>query len=158
MTDTGAFVAGDWGTSHLRLYLCAANGSLLDTVTGPGAATVRGSWPELMTLLLAPWERERGPLPCILSGMVGSSIGWTTVPYVRCPARPEQVAAGALGIAGSRVHIVPGLSCRNRLGAPDVLRGEETQILGALRLHAPLQQGQQLLCLPGTHTKWVVLY
>ncbi|HEY4975017.1 MAG TPA: 2-dehydro-3-deoxygalactonokinase, partial [Steroidobacteraceae bacterium] len=56
-----------------------------------------------------------------------------------------------------QVHIVPGLSCRNRLNAPDVLRGEETQILGALRLNPALAVGRQLLCLPGTHTKWALL-
>jgi 2-dehydro-3-deoxygalactonokinase len=56
-----------------------------------------------------------------------------------------------------RIHIVPGLTCRNRLGAPDVLRGEETQVLGSLHLQPDLRTGKHLLCLPGTHTKWVVL-
>jgi 2-dehydro-3-deoxygalactonokinase len=55
------------------------------------------------------------------------------------------------------IHVVPGVSCRNRLGAPDFMRGEETQILGALHLDPTLRRGQRLLCLPGTHTKWVAL-
>jgi 2-dehydro-3-deoxygalactonokinase len=54
-----------------------------------------------------------------------------------------------------RVSIVPGVSCRNRLGAPDVMRGEETQIVGALALRPDLGNGGRLFCLPGTHTKWV---
>jgi 2-dehydro-3-deoxygalactonokinase len=56
-----------------------------------------------------------------------------------------------------RIRIVPGLSCRNRFDAPDVMRGEETQILGTLDLQPKLRQGRRLLCLPGTHTKWVLL-
>jgi 2-dehydro-3-deoxygalactonokinase len=53
------------------------------------------------------------------------------------------------------VAIVPGASCTNRLGAPDVMRGEETQIVGALAIRPALATGRSLLCLPGTHTKWV---
>jgi 2-dehydro-3-deoxygalactonokinase len=56
-----------------------------------------------------------------------------------------------------QIRIVPGLSCRNRFDAPDVMRGEETQILGSLELQPDLRQGRRLLCLPGTHTKWVLL-
>jgi 2-dehydro-3-deoxygalactonokinase len=56
-----------------------------------------------------------------------------------------------------RIRIVPGLSCRKRLGSPDVLRGEETQVLGSLQLQPELRTGRHLLCLPGTHTKWIAL-
>jgi 2-dehydro-3-deoxygalactonokinase len=59
--------------------------------------------------------------------------------------------------AGRCIVIAPGLSCRNRLLSPDVIRGEETQILGALRLDPRLRQDSHILCLPGTHTKWVIL-
>jgi 2-dehydro-3-deoxygalactonokinase len=98
-------------------------------------------------------------LPAVLAGMVGSSIGWREVPYLRCPAKPSAIADAALRFeAGGRaIAILPGLSCRGKTGAPDVLRGEETQILGALRLHPQLTKGRHLLCLPGTHTKWVAV-
>src|SRR5262249_41381474 len=99
----------------------------------------------------------RRALPTILSGMVGSSFGWTQTGYVACPAQPDRIAAACVALREGRIHIVPGLSCRNRLQAPDVLRGEETQVLGALHLQPNLRAGQHLLCLPGTHTKWVVL-
>jgi 2-dehydro-3-deoxygalactonokinase len=55
------------------------------------------------------------------------------------------------------VAIAPGLCCKSRLGAPDVMRGEETQIAGAIALHPRLGTGRHLLCLPGTHTKWAWL-
>jgi 2-keto-3-deoxy-galactonokinase len=89
--------------------------------------------------------------------MVGSSIGWVEAPYLACPARPKDIAAACARVREGRIRIVPGLSCRNRFDAPDVMRGEETQILGALDLQPDLRQGRRLLCLPGTHTKWVLL-
>jgi 2-dehydro-3-deoxygalactonokinase len=155
--SAAALIAGDWGTSHLRLFLCQADGSVMASLDGPGAANVHGDFPEVLDALLAGWTRQHGALPVVLCGMVGSSLGWIQAPYVRCPARAEQIAQACIGLRDAQVHIVPGLSCRNRLNAPDVLRGEETQILGALRLNPPLSAGRHLLCLPGTHTKWVLL-
>jgi 2-dehydro-3-deoxygalactonokinase len=152
-----SFVAGDWGTSHLRLFLCNAQGVALARSHGPGAAAVSGNFASVFDSLLTEWEQRHGVLPAVLCGMVGSSIGWMQAPYVPCPANPEQIADACVQLRSGGVHIVPGLSCRNRLNAPDFLRGEETQILGALNLVAALHQGRWLLCLPGTHTKWVVL-
>jgi 2-dehydro-3-deoxygalactonokinase len=106
---------------------------------------------------VAAWDAAHGILPAVLGGMVGSTIGWKEVPYLRCPAKPQAIAGAALRFdAGGRaVAILPGLSCTNLSGAPDVMRGEETQILGALRLNPKLTRGEHLLCLPGTHVKWV---
>jgi 2-dehydro-3-deoxygalactonokinase len=152
-----SFVAGDWGTSHLRLFLCDAQGIALDKGAGPGAADVAGRFADTFKSLTARWEHAHGPLPAVLCGMVGSSIGWTQAPYVACPAKPEQIADACVTPRDAGVHIVPGLSCRNRFNAPDFLRGEETQILGAMNLVGALRRGTWVLCLPGTHTKWVVL-
>ena len=151
------FIAADWGTSHLRLFLCDAEGVAHDSNSGPGAAEVSGHFGDVFASLTARWEERHGVLPAVLCGMVGSSIGWTQAPYVPCPANPDQIAAACTPLEGGRIQIVPGLSCRNRFNAPDVLRGEETQILGALRLEDKLRQGRWILCLPGTHTKWVVV-
>jgi 2-dehydro-3-deoxygalactonokinase len=151
------FIAGDWGTSNLRLYLCDAQGVALDSRTGPGAADSGGRFAEIFLSLTAPWQTSVSALPAVLCGMVGSNIGWTEAPYVACPALPEQIAHACVAVCDGRVHIVPGLSCSNRFNAPDFLRGEETQILGALSLIEPLHRERRLLCLPGTHTKWVVL-
>jgi len=151
------FIAADWGTSHLRLFLCDAEGVAQDSISGPGAAEVRGPFGDVFASLTAPWEERHGVLPAVLCGMVGSSIGWTQAPYVPCPAHPDQIIAACTPLEGGRIQIVPGLSCRNRFNAPDLLRGEETQILGALHLEDTLRQGRWILCLPGTHTKWVVV-
>jgi 2-dehydro-3-deoxygalactonokinase len=151
----GSFVAGDWGTTHLRLFLCDESGKVLDSVTGPGAAA--GDFARVFDSLVARWPSSGQAIPTVLSGMVGSNIGWIQAPYLACPARPQDIAAACACVREGRIRIVPGLSCRNRFDAPDVMRGEETQILGALELQPDLRQGRRLLCLPGTHTKWVLL-
>jgi 2-dehydro-3-deoxygalactonokinase len=152
-----AFIAGDWGTTHLRLTLCDATGAPLDSVIGPGISQIQNEAAAAFAELIAPWCKQWRNLPSVLCGMVGSTIGWANVPYVSCPTAPERIADSMAEVAEGTVFIAPGLSCRNRHGAPDVMRGEETQILGALRLDASLQHGRHLLCLPGTHTKWTVL-
>jgi len=152
-----AFIAGDWGTSRLRLYLCDPAGNVLARGEGEGASV-----PDCagrFAAAAAAWDKAHGLLPAVLSGMVGSSIGWQEVPYLKCPAKPSTIAASAyrFDAGGRAVAILPGLSCRGKSGAPDVMRGEETQILGALHLHPQLTKGRHLLCLPGTHTKWVAV-
>jgi 2-dehydro-3-deoxygalactonokinase len=84
-----------------------------------------------------------------MSGMVGSRQGWVEVPYVQCPAGFDEIAAKLVkvGWANREGWIVPGLSCRDTAGVPDVMRGEETQILGC--------GVEGTICLPGTHSKWV---
>jgi 2-dehydro-3-deoxygalactonokinase len=151
------YVVGDWGTSRLRLYLCQAPGTILDGVEGPGVAAVKTPFDTLFESIVRPWEAEYGPLNAVLCGMVGSSIGWSQAPYVSCPADPEKIIDACTALRGGRVHIVPGARCENRLRAADFMRGEETQILGALTLEPALRHGRRLLCLPGTHTKWALL-
>jgi 2-dehydro-3-deoxygalactonokinase len=96
-------------------------------------------------------------LPGILCGMVSSSVGWKQTDYVPCPATAELIAGSCVQVEGRQLRIVPGLACRNRFGAPDLMRGEETQVLGALSLKPELAHGLHLICAPGTHTKWVIV-
>ena len=157
-----AFIAGDWGTSKLRLYLCDADGTVLDRREGEGASV-----PDCagrFGAAVADWDTRYGPgglgkLPAVLGGMVGSTIGWREVPYLDCPAHPQAIAGASLNFTadGRAITITPGLKCINPAGAPDVMRGEEVQILGALRLDPELGRGRHLLCMPGTHVKWVQL-
>jgi 2-dehydro-3-deoxygalactonokinase len=152
-----AFIAGDWGTSRLRLYLCDETGHVMARGEGEGASV-----PDCagrFTAAVTAWDRAHGKLPAVLGGMVGSTIGWREVPYLSCPARPEGIADAALRFSHEDrlIAIVPGLSCTARTGAPDVMRGEETQILGALRLDPVLSKGRHIFCMPGTHAKWVLV-
>jgi 2-dehydro-3-deoxygalactonokinase len=151
------YVVGDWGTSRLRLFLCEGPGTVIDAVDGPGVAAVKTPFDALFESIMRPWEVQYGPLTAVLCGMIGSSIGWMQAPYVSSPADPEKIIDACVALRGGCVHIVPGARCQNRLRAADFMRGEETQILGALTLDPTLRHGRRLLCLPGTHTKWVLL-
>ena len=152
-----AFIAGDWGTSNLRLTLCDGEGQALDERKGPGAAESRGKHAEVFDGLIADWQKKHGMLPAVLSGMVGSTLGWLEVPYLPCPAELYELAESPARVRDG-VHIVSGMRCSNPLGAPDVMRGEETQLLGARHLDATIETGKHLVCMPGTHTKWVSLH
>src|SRR6185437_10031699 len=152
------YIAGDWGTSRLRLSLCLEE-RVLETRQGPGIGALPGPAAETLGSLIAGWRESYGPLPLVLCGMAGSRNGWRETPYLPCPADLRALGEAALRFEadGAPVAIAPGLSCKNRLGAPDVMRGEETQIAGALALHPGLGTGRHLLCLPGTHSKWAYL-
>lgn len=105
------------------------------------------------------FEREVRPalgateLPALLCGMVGSNLGWAPAGYIDCPTSLDVLAA-ALTTAAPGVRIVPGLRCAG-LAGPDVLRGEETQVLGWLDGDPQRMSASRLVCLPGTHAKWV---
>lgn len=155
--DPSVTIFGDWGTSRLRLYLRQGK-SVLDRRDGPGIGALTSSPRDTFLDLVGDW-REAKPSLALLCGMVGSRNGWAEAAYAPCPAGPADIRARLLHLDadGLPVAIVPGLSCRNALGGPDVMRGEETQILGALELEPTLKRGRRLLALPGTHTKWVVV-
>jgi 2-dehydro-3-deoxygalactonokinase len=150
-------IGGDWGTTHLRLFLCGPELKALEQLEGPGVNRVCGAFEKALDSLIRAWTDRHGELPIVLSGMVGSSIGWVETPYLPCPVKPEQVAGACTELRGGRIHIVPGLSCRNPLDAPDFMRGEETHLLGALQLEPMLREGSHLVCLPGSQTKWAIL-
>ncbi|MFM9936832.1 MAG: 2-dehydro-3-deoxygalactonokinase [Novosphingobium sp.] len=158
----GLIVLGDWGTSHLRLWLCAGD-TVLDSRTGPGLAPLNAAGhraADVFVAEIAPWRRAHGVLGALLCGMVGSNIGWADAGYVPCPAVPQDLADAAKNVIasdGSHSLIVPGLACGGLLGGPDVMRGEETQIVGSLALLPRLTTGRHLLCLPGTHSKWAIV-
>jgi 2-dehydro-3-deoxygalactonokinase len=159
MTLPATFIAGDWGTSNLRLALCDDHGRVLEMRKGPGAAESRGRFAETLDGLCSDWRAAHGQLPVLLCGMVGSAFGWREAAYLPCPAQVYELI-DALASPRAGVHIVPGMKCTNPLGAPDVMRGEETQLLGAVSgaLAPAIDAGKTLVCMPGTHTKWVSMY
>jgi 2-dehydro-3-deoxygalactonokinase len=150
-----AFIAGDWGMSNLTLALCDADGNALETRRGPGAADSRHRFAQVFDELAAGWV-DHGPRPVLLCGTVGATFGWREAPLLPCPADLHQLT-GLSAAVREGIGIVPGMRCTNPLGAPDLMRGEETQLLGARVLHATVGRGRQLVCMPGTHTKWVWL-
>ncbi|MGZ2257388.1 2-dehydro-3-deoxygalactonokinase [Roseobacter sp. A03A-229] len=149
---TRDWIAVDWGTTNLRAY--AMQGATVlaraGSDDGMGKLSVAEFEPALMALV-RDWL-EAGPLPVIACGMVGSRQGWVEAPYRAVPCTPlAEELTPAPTSQGLDVRVVSGLS---QTRPADVMRGEETQIAGFLALN-PGWDG--VLCMPGTHTKWVHL-
>ncbi len=103
-----AFIAGDWGTTNLRLSLCDAAGVVLDSVDGPGVSRIAGdSRISFADLTAHGQKRHSGALPAVLCGMVGSTIGWINVPYVACPFAPERIADAMTALNHTRCTLPP---------------------------------------------------
>lgn len=158
------FIAGDWGNTNLRLYLCCYNNSaqldILASQQGPGCSKIESNFEQIFFDLAADWLAQYGPVPVILSGAVGSNIGWHTVPYLECPASPEQIAKGTTKITarGLDIWILSGLKTQTALQTPDIMRGEELQLLGLMLSKGRPEPGaEQIVVLPGTHNKWALV-
>ena len=155
-TDTCHTLAIDWGTTHRRAYALSATGHCLsEHADADGALACKGRFPEALTAGLQALNAT--PQQVLMSGMVGSALGWQEVPYVTGDVPLTDLAkhlAEVPAAPGSpRQWIVPGYCVRDAFGQPDVMRGEETQLLGAVTLgHA-----SGWFVLPGTHSKWVQL-
>ena len=152
--NEAAYVAVDWGTSSFRLWLIDRAGDILGerrsdegmmASSGLGFANVLQS--HLDGLGVA------GDVPVIICGMAGARQGWVEAGYVDTPARLGSVLERAVAVPGQSrdIRILPGIAQRDP-AAPDVMRGEETQLLGALGLESG---AEALVCVPGTHSKWV---
>ena len=154
--DAPALIALDWGTSTLRAYLLDGAGRILEAAAeGPGAAELgAGGFAPAHAAATGAWRARWPGLRALASGMVGSNVGWVEAPYVACPASVEALAGALVPTPGDGPLIVPGVIQRE--GLANVMRGEETQILGALCLHPGLR-ARARLALPGTHSKWAEL-
>ena len=153
-------IGGMWGTTNLALYLLdPSTGAALESRSGPGFSRVRDSnFEDILFERCAPWVERDPNAVIVMSGMVGSTIGWTDVPYLDCPADVADVArhCKAVRSRGHRIHIAPGLACTNALGQSDVMRGEETELLALMdRFGGAASPGRHFVCIPGTHSKWV---
>jgi len=154
--NSPALIAVDWGTTSFRAYLLDAGGAVLDRVeAGRGVQSVeKGAHEKLLVELVQPWRSDGAGPPILLSGMIGSRQGWVEAPYVRAPAGLREVAAAIVTIDTEtlgEIGIAPGVLVDGVGLGPDVMRGEETQIFGAL---AASGRAEGLFVLPGTHSKW----
>lgn len=142
------FIAIDWGTTNRRTYLIE-RGIVADTHRDDRGvlAMAGGDW----TAEIAAIRARHGELTVLIAGMAGSNRGWREAPYIDCPASIDALSDVLSWVEPGRTAIIPGVAQRSP--APDVMRGEEVQLLGATR--AGLVPLDALLCQPGTHCKWV---
>jgi 2-dehydro-3-deoxygalactonokinase len=144
----GPLLAVDWGTTSRRGWLLGGGGEVLASAEDSrGMLSIpAGGWEEAFAELKRALGAE--PRLSLIAGMAGANRGWRDAGYVACPAAPDDLARGLCWVEPRTVAIVPGLSVPG-----DVMRGEETQIFGAVA--AGIAPPDCLACHPGTHTKWV---
>lgn len=151
---TADFIGIDWGTTRIRAWAMTRNGTVLAeskadegllTATELGFETVLQRH---LDILGAPYGT-----PIMMCGMVGSRQGWVEAAYAKAPASLDAIAAQAVHVpfAGAEARIMPGVALYDDF-APDVMRGEETQLMG---INPALLSGPTLVAMPGTHAKWV---
>ncbi len=143
----------DWGTTSFRAFRLGADGAVQARRSGKrGILAVEGDFAAALREEVGPWLAQ-GEDRVLLAGMIGSRQGWVEAPYLPCPAGIEELATGltAIPFEGAVIRLVPGIAGSDESDVPEVMRGEETQIAGML--DAVGESG--LLCLPGSHSKWV---
>jgi len=162
-------IALDWGTTSLRAYKLAADGVVLEQRALSSGIMQLPKTPRIIhgrecadgfelafDQACGDWLDAQPDLPVIACGMVGSAQGWREAAYCETPADVANLGKSlqtVVSLRGTTVHIVPGVIQRSRL--PNVMRGEETQVLGVLQ-QLPAEAGADLLIgLPGSHSKWV---
>ena len=155
MSTNAKLIALDWGTTSLRAYLLDAAGKIIERRDGgPGVMRIgNGAFEAALDAFAGDWIRAHPDAALIASGMIGSKQGWREAPYCACPAGEAALAAHLIRVplaGGRQLALVPGVSSIDPVtGVPDVMRGEETQIIGALPA-----MGLHVAVLPGTHSKW----
>lgn len=145
------WIAADWGTSHLRVWAMQGATVLGCAQSDKGMARIgTGRFQTALMELVENWLKD-GPIDVIACGMVGARQGWVEAPYSTVPSQPLPQVPVRVPSTDPRIRafVIPGLK---QLTPPDVMRGEETQIAGFLGTR---QNWDGVLCLPGTHTKWV---
>jgi len=152
------WIAVDWGTSNLRAWGIGYDGAVTFVSTsdkGMGRLTPDGYPAALSEVLAGHYEGASGDV--LISGMAGARQGWMEAPYLDAPADLRGLVEGAISppmpSGGLRVRILPGV-CQKAPGSENVMRGEETQLLGLSRI-VPGYAGP--VCMPGTHSKWALV-
>ncbi|WP_244479308.1 MULTISPECIES: 2-dehydro-3-deoxygalactonokinase [unclassified Rhizobium] len=147
------YAAVDWGTSSFRIWLIGDTGEILSerrSAEGMTTAAQTG----FSTVLEAHLDAmgADATLPVVICGMAGARQGWVEAGYLDTPAALSEIVRHAVAVpdAARDIRILPGLAQRDA-AMPDVMRGEETQLLGSVGA----LPGTRLVCMPGTHSKWV---
>lgn len=147
-------VAVDWGTTSFRLWLVGDHGAVLgESRSREGMTTARETG--FAAILDKHLAQVGAPddAPVIMCGMVGAKQGWVEAGYIDVPAKLSDISGKAVSVPGLArdARILPGLAQRD-VNSADVMRGEETQLLGC---GESIKNGDCLIAMPGTHSKWV---
>eukprot|EP00941_MAST-03F_sp_MAST-3F-sp1_P004150 g4150.t1 len=163
-TSSPALLAVDWGTTCFRCYVLDGSGKTISELADEKAGMLSTSksgagFENVLETKLSCFDNNLiADLPIVVAGMAGARSGWFEVPYVPIPVCFEEISNGVhrFTFKGRDVSILPGISRENikeKEVLEDVMRGEETQIIGASTLlESPMEK--EFFCLPGSHSKW----
>ncbi|MDY8800578.1 2-dehydro-3-deoxygalactonokinase, partial [Escherichia coli] len=144
---TARYIAIDWGSTNLRAWLYQGDHCLESRQSEAGVTRLNEKSPAaVLAEVTADWREENTPV--VMAGMVGNNVGWKVAPYLSVPVRFSSIGEQLTSV-GDNIWIIPGL-CVSHDDNHNVMRGEETQLIGARAL-AP----SSLYVMPGTHCKWV---
>ncbi|MBL9154060.1 MAG: 2-dehydro-3-deoxygalactonokinase [Verrucomicrobiales bacterium] len=159
-TPDHTLIAVDWGSTNLRARL-VCDGQLVATASSADGIRHRNGrdYDDILADLCGAWKEAHPEARVLMSGMIGSREGWQEAPYAPAPAGVADLAARLIRVTSrhfGRIEIVPGVRWDDPdTGLTDVMRGEETQIAGLL---PDLPSAGAVVCLPGTHSKWVLCH
>lgn len=149
-------IAIDWGTSNFRAFRLDGAGEIIERRSFPSGVlrVEEGRFAETLLAQVGDWL-VAGEDRILLCGMVGSRQGWAEAKYLACPVGIEDLAASVIKVPfpGAEVLLIPGVIAKDSYGVPEVMRGEETEAMGMLDSCGDAG----LVCLPGTHSKWIHL-
>ena len=149
--------AVDWGTSQLRVWGLTSVGKVLfQTSSDKGAGTLQQhEFEGALQKIISQQIPNKLEVPVIICGMAGSRQGWKEAQYVKMPTESSQIFQSVSTVRVEnqqlKIYIIPGL-CQQEIDNPDVIRGEETQLIGLIKSTSDFTG---TACLPGTHSKWV---
>ncbi|ENI4657213.1 2-dehydro-3-deoxygalactonokinase, partial [Salmonella enterica] len=144
---TARYIAIDWGSTNLRAWLYQGDKCLESRQSEAGVTRLNGKSPDAVLAEVTTHWRDSAT-PVVMAGMIGSNVGWQNAPYLPVPALFSAIGE-QLTAVGDNIWIIPGL-CVSREDNHNVMRGEETQLLGARELSP-----SSVYVMPGTHCKWV---
>ncbi len=144
---TARYIAIDWGSTNFRAWLYQGDKCLESRQSEAGVTRLNDKSPEAVLAEVTQNWRDSAT-PVVMAGMVGSNVGWKIAPYLSVPAYFSDIGEQLTSV-GDNIWIIPGL-CVSREDNHNVMRGEETQLLGA-RMLSP----SSVYVMPGTHCKWV---
>ena len=146
------WIAVDWGTSHLRVWAILDGRVVAHAQSDRGMGILtRPQYEQALLDLVHDWLPDADTTLVVACGMIGSRQGWVEAPYRAVPCMPLGTTLAHAPTVDKRLNVVVISGLKQSMPA-DVMRGEETQIAGFLALN-PGWDG--VICLPGTHSKWV---
>ena len=145
------WIAIDWGTTNFRAWFIKNDKVLKEVVKSNGIKNIPNkNFEDTLIKNINIPKNISSKIKIISCGMIGSKQGWLNSGYEKSlHLKKNNLVKVKTKNRYLDFYIVKGLSQNNPY---DVIRGEETQVLGYLQNN---KNFSGIICLPGTHSKWI---